>query len=124
MRMSVSCAAIGSRAGFARRFRFACFAAGLFGPRAQSAEDSIAQFKAVAAALSAARLNGAETEAQQEKALVYLDSVAASVLNGSPTPDLETANQRLAGLTSHTPPVGENYRLLKLEGPRRICDGR
>lgn len=86
-----------------------------FGLRAQSAEDSIVEFKTAAAALSAARLNGeTETEAQQEKALVYLDAVATSVLNGSPSPDLETANQRLAALVSHTPPVGENYRLVKL----------
>src|ERR1019366_7149289 len=87
------------------------------GLRAQSAQDSVAEFKATAAALSAVRVSGGvETEAQQEKALVYLDTIAASVLNGSPTPDLETANQRLAALVSHRPPVGENYRLLKLGG--------
>ena len=87
------------------------------GLRAQSAENSAAEFKAAAAALAAARLNGdAETEAQQEKALVYLDAVAATVLNGSPVPDLEAANQGFAALVSHMPPVGENYRLVKLGG--------
>ena len=87
------------------------------GLRAQSAPDAAAEFKAAAAALSAARLNGeAESEAPQEKALAYLDAVAASILNGSPAPDLETANQRLAALVSHTPPLGENYRLVKLGG--------
>ena len=86
-----------------------------FGPRAQTSADGAAEFKGEAAELSAARLNGeAESEARQEKALAYLDSVAASILNGSPSPDLETANQRLAALVSHTPPVGENYRLVKL----------
>ena len=53
---------------------------------------------------------------QQEKALVFLDSVASSVLNGSATSDLDAANQRLAGLVSQPPPVGENYRLVKLGG--------
>ncbi len=88
-----------------------------FGPRAQSAADGAEEFKAAAAALSAGRLNGdAESEARQEKALAYLDSVASSILNRSPVPDLEIANQRLAALVSHTPPVGENYRLIKLGG--------
>lgn len=104
-------------------FRFPAYLALLallpvsFGPRAQSAGDAAAEFKVAAAALSAARLNGdAENEAQQEKALAYLDAVAASILNGSQGPDLETANQSLAALVSHTPPVGENYRLIKLGG--------
>ena len=85
--------------------------------RAQSADDPIAEFKRLLRRLSAARLNGeTESEAQQEKSLVFLDSVASSVLNGSASPDLDTANQRLAGLVSHMPPVGENYRLVKLGG--------
>jgi hypothetical protein len=47
-----------------------------------------------------------------------LDSVAASILatSGPAAPDLERGNQRLAGLVSRTPPVGENYRLVKLGG--------
>jgi hypothetical protein len=84
---------------------------------AQNAADPKADFKRLAADISAARLNGTdESETQQEKSLVYLDSVAASVLNGSAKPDLEVANQLLGGLVSHTPPVGENYRLVKLAG--------
>jgi hypothetical protein len=87
------------------------------GMLAQSAGDGVAEFKAAAAALSAARLNGeTESEPRQEKALAYLDSVAAAILNGSPAPDVEAANQRLAALVSHVPPVGENYRLIKLGG--------
>ena len=51
-----------------------------------------------------------------EKALAYLDSVALAILNGAANPDLEQANRGLAGLVSGTPPVGENYRLVKLGG--------
>lgn len=87
------------------------------GMRAQSAPEGAAEFKAAAAMLSNARLNGdPETEARQEKALAYLDTIAVSILNGSPAPDLDAANQRLAALVSRTPSVGENYRLMKVGG--------
>ena len=106
-----------SASRFPTIFAFLALLPASFGPLAQSPADGAMEFKAAAAALSAARLNGdAESEARQEKGLAYLDSVAASILNGSPSPDLETANQRLAALVSHTPPVGENYRLIKLGG--------
>jgi hypothetical protein len=85
--------------------------------RAQSAGDSSAEFRRLVAELSADRLNGAaESETQQEKTLAFLDSIASSVLSVSPTLDLTAANQRLAGLVSQTPPVGENYRLVRLGG--------
>jgi hypothetical protein len=85
--------------------------------RAQKSSDSSAEFKNLVADLSAARLNGAEeSEAQQEKPLAYLDSIATSVLTVSATLDLTAANQRLAGLLPQPPPVGENYRLVKLGG--------
>jgi hypothetical protein len=86
---------------------------------AQRSADAGAEFKRISSELSAARLSGAEENAaQMETALAYLDSVALSILamNGPATPDLERGNQRLAGLVSHTPPVGENYRLVKLGG--------
>jgi hypothetical protein len=84
---------------------------------AQNAGDPSAEFKRLTAELSAARLNGtAESETQQEKSLVFLDAIASSVLSGTAKPDLDAANQRLAGLVSHTPPVGENYHLVKLGG--------
>lgn len=84
---------------------------------AQIGSDPAAEFKRLVAELSAARLDGtAESETQQEKSLAFLDSIASSVLSGSAKPDLDAANQRLAGLVSHTPPVGENYRLVKLGG--------
>jgi hypothetical protein len=85
--------------------------------RAQGGSDANAEFKRMSAELSAARLSGAdESDAQMEMALAYLDSVAMSDLNGPGAPDLDAANQGLAGLVSHTPPIGENYRLVKLGG--------
>jgi hypothetical protein len=84
---------------------------------AQNANDPGTDFKRLAAELSDSRLNGTdENEAQQEKSLAYLDSIATSALNASENPEIDVTNQRLAGLASHTPPVGENYRLIKLGG--------
>jgi hypothetical protein len=85
--------------------------------RAAQNADPAVEFKRISEQLSAARLGGGdENEAQMAKALAYLDSIAISVLNASANPHLDEANHRLAGLTSHTPPVGENYRLVKLGG--------
>jgi hypothetical protein len=87
------------------------------GLRAQFKGNPAAEFKRLAAQLSAARLNGAaESEDSQEMALGILDGLAASVLTGSASPDLDAANQRMADLVSHVPPVGENYRLVQLGG--------
>src|ERR1700722_17176840 len=84
---------------------------------AQSAGDAAAEFKRISQALSDARLGGAsENQAQMEKALAYLDSLALSTLNVPGEPNLDSANRGLADLASHTPPVGENYRLVKLGG--------
>jgi hypothetical protein len=84
---------------------------------AQSERDPVLQFRQIADELSAARQGGGEeNRARMEKALAYLDSIAIPVLNVPPSPHLEEANQRFAGLASHTPPVGENYRLVKLGG--------
>jgi hypothetical protein len=84
---------------------------------AQTGGDAAVEFKRISEGLSADRLGGAnENEAQMEKAFAYLDSIALSVLNASPSPSLEEVNRKLAGLASHTPPVGENYRLVKLGG--------
>lgn len=85
--------------------------------RAQTGSDATAEFKRISQDLSAARLGGGEeNNAEMEKALAYLDSIAVSVLNLPAGPNLEGANRSLAGLASHTPPVGENYRLVKLGG--------
>jgi hypothetical protein len=87
------------------------------GLRAQIKGDSVTEFKRLAAELSAARLNGsAESEDSQDIALGILDGLAASALTGSASPDLDAANRRMADLVSHVPPVGENYRLVRLGG--------
>jgi hypothetical protein len=84
---------------------------------AQTSIDPAAEFKRISEELSGARLGGGdENESQLKKALAYLDSIAVSVLNVPASPDLDVANARLAKLASHTPPVGENYRLVKLGG--------
>jgi len=87
------------------------------GLSAQINTDPSIEFKRLAAQLSRARLDGAaESETSQEKALGILDGFASSVLGGSTPPDLDAANRRLGELVSHVPPVGENYRLLRLGG--------
>jgi hypothetical protein len=84
---------------------------------AQTAGDATSEFKRISEELSAARLSGGdENEAQMEKALAFLDSIAVSDLNVPAGPNLDGVNRGLAELTSHTPPVGENYRLVKLGG--------
>jgi hypothetical protein len=84
---------------------------------AQVKSDSAAEFKRLAAQLSTARLDGtAESEPSQERALGILDELASSALSSSASPDLDAANRRMADLVSHAPPVGENYRLVRLGG--------
>lgn len=87
-------------------------------PRASAQNAASAEeFKRISAELSGARLSGEEENAaRMETALAYLDSIALSVLNVSAEPNLDGANRGLAALASHTPPVGENYRLVKLGG--------
>jgi len=85
--------------------------------RAQTESDPTAEFKQKSGEISAARLSGGEeNEAEMDKAFAYLDAVAISALNVSAEPNLDGANRGLAGLASHTPPVGENYRLVNLGG--------
>ena len=92
-------------------------AAGALRSPAQAGSDSAAEFKRISGELSAARLSGGdENEALMEKALAYLDSIAVSALNVPAGPNLDGANRGLAGLVSRIPPVGENYRLVKLGG--------
>lgn len=83
----------------------------------QTSGNNDSEFKRDVQSLSAARLEGTEdNQEQMERALSYLDSIALGALNASPAPDLAAVNLRLAGLVSHTPPLGENYRLLRLGG--------
>jgi len=82
---------------------------------AQSTEDPGAAFRRLAAELAGARRSGLpESESRQEQALTVLDSLVTPVLNSSPSPDLAGANRRLASLVAHDPPLGENYRLVRL----------
>jgi len=84
---------------------------------AQVKGNSGTEFKRLAAQLSSARSDGAaESEGPQEMALGILDELATSLLNNSASPDLDAANRRMADLVSHVPPVGENYRLVRLGG--------
>jgi hypothetical protein len=79
--------------------------------------DANLEFKRLATQLSEARIDGAaENEVLQEKAISYLDALASVALSNSDAPDLDVINQRLASLVSRDPPVGENYRLLRLGG--------
>ena len=88
---------------------------------AQGGGEATAEFKRVSQELSSARLSGAdENQAQMEKALDYLDSFAVSALNIPGGPNLDGANRGLAALASRTPPVGENYRLVKLGGTSAV----
>jgi hypothetical protein len=85
--------------------------------KAQTNVDANVEFKKLAAQLSTARLDGAaESEALQEMALGILDKSACAILNSSASPDLDAANRRMADLVSHVPPIGENYRLMRLGG--------
>jgi hypothetical protein len=85
--------------------------------QAQTGNDPIVEFKRISEELSAARLNGGdENQVQMEKALTYLDSIAVAALNIPGGPNLDGANRGLAALALHTPPVGENYHLVKLGG--------
>jgi hypothetical protein len=85
--------------------------------KAQNSSDAAADFKKISQELSAARLGGGgEDRARMEKAMAYLDSIAVSVLNVPTEPNLDGANRGLEDLASHTPLVGENYRLVKLGG--------
>jgi hypothetical protein len=84
---------------------------------AQTGSDPTAEFKRISEELSAARLSGGDdNQVQMEKALAYLDVIAVAALNSPSGPNLDGANRGLAGLASQTPPVGENYRLVKLGG--------
>ena len=85
--------------------------------RGQTERDGTAEFKRISQLLSEARLGGGnENEAEMGKALAYLDSTALSVLNGQGEANLEGTNRGLAELVSRTPPIGENYRLVKIGG--------
>ncbi len=82
---------------------------------AQEPKSSQNDFPAAVSALSAARQSGgAESEAQLEKTLVYLDNLVITALNSAALPDLDAANRKLATLATEDSRIGENYRLFKI----------
>jgi len=84
---------------------------------AQTSDTSNPEFNRLIAELSAARRSGsAENQMEQQKALSSLDDLVSSLLAGSAVPDLENINQHLASLKSDAQSVGENYRLVHLDG--------
>jgi hypothetical protein len=85
--------------------------------QAQTGGDPATEFRTITGELSSARQSGAgEDKLRMMKAFKFLDSIALTALNAPAGPNLEGANRTLAGLASHTPPVGENYRIAKLGG--------
>ena len=87
-------------------------------PPAAETQKPESEFARLALRLAQLRLAGAEeSEKPQEQALGILDSMALGTLNApGGEPDLVALNQRLAGLVTQQPPVGENYRVVRLGG--------
>jgi hypothetical protein len=79
------------------------------------AQDRVAEFKQVARQLVERRQAGAEeTEAEQTRALTLADALALELLNGTPAANEEAVNRALEQLVAQQPPVGEEYRLLRM----------
>lgn len=75
------------------------------------------EFARLAARLAQQRLGGAdEGEKLQEQALAILDGLVLEALNTPQGPDLEALNKRLAAMAIQQPPVGEDYRVVRLGG--------
>ncbi len=80
-------------------------------------QKPVATFRRLAEQLAEERLGGAEgSEARQEQALGILDRMVLETLNGASAPELDALNQRLAALVTQQPPVGEGYRVVRLNG--------
>ncbi len=74
-------------------------------------------FRRLAEQLAQERLDGVEeSEARQEQALGILDRIVLEALNVTGAPKLDSLNQRLAGLITQQPLVGEGYRVVRLNG--------
>ncbi len=86
-------------------------------PAAGVTQKPESEFARLALRLAQQRLAGAEeSEKLQEQALGILDSMALGTLNAAGEPDLGALNQRLAGLVTQQPPVGEEYGMVRLGG--------
>ena len=82
-----------------------------------AAQKPPSEFARLATRLVQQRLAGTEeSEKLQEQALAILDSMVLGALNASSEPNLDALNQNLAALVMQQPPVGEDYRVLRLGG--------
>lgn len=88
----------------------------LFSPVA-AAQDRVAEFKQLASQVVSRRLAGMEeNEADQNRALELVDAMVLEQLNAAAAPNPEAVNSGLSQLVLRQPPVGEEYRLLRM-GP-------
>ena len=86
-------------------------------PQRSAAQEPEATFRRLAEQLARERLDGVEgSETRQEQTLGILDRMALETLNAGSEPNLDATNQRLAALVTQQPPVGEDYRVVRLGG--------
>ncbi len=79
------------------------------------AQDREAQFRQLASQIVARRLGGMEeNEADQKRALELLDAIVLEGLNAAAAPDPNAISKTLGALVASQPPVGEEYRLLRM----------
>ncbi len=79
------------------------------------------EFTRLAVRLSEQRLAGdVENEKLQEQAMAILDGVILAALNSAAEADLAALNQHLAALVTDQPSIGEDFRVTRLEGARRV----
>jgi hypothetical protein len=81
------------------------------------AQDRVTQFKQLASQIVERRLAGMEeNQADQTRAVGLVDALVLEQLNGAVSPDPEAITKSLEPLVLRQPPVGEEYRLLRM-GP-------
>lgn len=78
-------------------------------------QDRVTEFRQLASQIVQRRLGGLEeSEADQKRALELLDALALERLNGAAVGDAEGATRALQPLLPQPPPVGEEYRVLRM----------
>ncbi len=81
----------------------------------QAGQSAPTEFTRLAALLAEQRLAGGDdNEKLQEQALSILDGVILETLNRAGEADLNALNQRLARMVAQQPPLGEDYRFVRL----------
>jgi len=82
---------------------------------AAQAQDRVAEFRQLASQIAQRRLSGLEeSEADQQRALALVDGVALEQLNAAVAPDPDAVTRALGALVASQPPVGEEYRVLRM----------